>query len=250
MKTFTNSFSFNRFKSAFCWLLAINKHKIIKMFVLTLVTTLIFVAIMRVWRIPGETIASVLALSFYFGIMLLAFNILSPIMKTRSLKMQFLSMPASNPDKFFATISLLIVEITIILLAFFLGDFIRIIFGNGMNDLMIYYLQGNTDNLYLLFGISFTLLYLTVCMYIGISLPKFRYFCLVLVVFFSTRIYERIPSVLESHSLLSIFPQEIAGYGGIIGCLWTTIFFFVVGSRTLFMNIMLNDDFWKIKKIY
>lgn len=243
MKTFTNSFSFNRFKSVFCWLLAQNKKSIIKMLIGTTLATFLFESIMLMWQIPFDVTVSVLALVFVIGTLVLAANYLSSTIDNKNNRIQFISMPANIREKFIASLSLFYFKVVSVIIAISLGDFLRYVISGMENGLMFNYLQGSSDNVQLWFGICLILALWSLVMVYSTNYPKsyglIMLFCSLS--FLNISMLKNIPAVIETHSLFSILPQDYIGSAGIIVCSLIIWLFFIFGHHS-FMGIKKSLD--------
>ena len=240
MKTFTNSFSFNRFKSVFCWLLVLNRNSIINILIGTALATLVFEGIMLLWQVPFDVTVSVMALVFFIGTSVLASKYLSCVLDHKSNRIQFLAMPANNHEKFFAAISLFCFKVLGVIIAISIGDFIRYLVGGMGNGLFFNYLHGGNNVFELLLDLGLIFSFWILLMGYRTAYTKFGsimffIYCGVLLI----PMIINIPAVIETHSLYSLVPSHSFIHGMFCGFLPAATIVLLI--FTLIKGIQLND---------
>ncbi|MBO4372253.1 MAG: hypothetical protein J5826_04910 [Bacteroidales bacterium] len=219
MNNLSPKFSFNRVQTVFLWLFAANKSKLIKMLVIASSTTFFFVIITKMWNLPDDIISSVMGLAFFVATSILASNYLEPAIDNKNNRLQFLSMPALRKEKSLAAMALLIVKIIALVVVIDILSLLFNLIGDCQIGLILPYLHSCDNMMQFWFGISFLLAFWALNMVLGLVYPK----CGFIFIFcvggsFLQKMVERLPSVMESHSLLSLFQQNWIGYTGIIIC--------------------------------
>ncbi len=250
MKTFTNSFSFNRFKSVFCWLLAISKKKLIKILLSTTIITLCFGGIMRVWQIPDDVTASVMALLSLVGLTMIVVDCPSVIQNNKSRRMQFISMPASCYEKFYALLSLMLVTIIGVIIMIFLGNIILLLLYKCNNGLIITQLKGSDNIVELWSGICAVLSFWLFSILYAISYSKSGFLILLGCSFGALyKMIVQIPFVIESHSLFRVVSFEENGYTIIIVGTLMLLFSIIMGPINI-RKFILDYNPWLSQTSY
>ena len=219
MNTIYPKFSFNRVKSILLWLLAVNKNRLIKMLVIAITSTYLYIVVMKMWNLPDYIISSIMGLAFFVATSILASSYLEPAIDNKNNRLQFLSMPAQRKEKTLAAMSLFLIKILGLVLVIDILSLLFNLIGDCKIGLILPYLNSCDNMMQFWFGISFILAFWAVNMVVGIIYPKYGIafvFCMGSA--FGIKMVERFPSVMESHSLLSIFPPSWIGYTGIIIC--------------------------------
>ena len=219
MNNLSPKFSFNRVQTVFLWLFAANKSRLIKMLVIAFSTTFFFVIITKMWNLPDDIISSVMGLAFFVATSILASNYLEPAIDNKNNRLQFLSMPALRKEKSLAAMALLIVKIIALVVVIDILSLLFNLIGDCQIGLILPYLHSCDNMMQFWFGISFLLAFWALNMVLGIVYPKYGFIFIFCVGgSFLQKMVEKLPSVMESHSLLNIFPQWWIGYPGIILC--------------------------------
>ena len=129
--------------------------------------------------------------------------------------------------------ALLIVKIIALVVVIDILSLLFNLIGDCQIGLILPYLHSCDNMMQFWFGISFLLAFWALNMVLGIVYPKYGIlFILCAGSSFGIKMVEKIPSVVESHSLLNIFPQWWIGYPGIILCSVVFLICFVMASLT------------------